>query len=159
MWKYLAIFMVAGLASCSGAKTDSGESGADKMENPQASCPDLLGQWGIENIVENDSSYVRPAEIGQGLSAYIEFRDDNTFGVMTNCNHIGGQYTQSGDSIALTDILTTEMACDNMEVEEMLKKILPLVNTVDCLNDSITRLNAAGSEAYIVLHKPQQDVK
>ncbi len=120
---------------------------------------DIRGQWEIENVVENDLSYVRPAEVGEGFTAYIDFRDDETFGIMTNCNHIGGRYLLEGESISLTEIATTEMACDNMELEEMLKKILPVVNAVDCINDSITRLNTRHSESYIVLKRSNPVVK
>ncbi len=93
------------------------------------------------------------------MTSYIDFREDRTFGIVTNCNHIGGEYSQENDSIHLTNISTTEMACDNMELEEMLKKVLPSVNTIDCINDSITRLNTDKGESYIVLRKSNQPVK
>ncbi len=51
------------------------------------------------------------------------------------------------------------MACDNMDLEEILKKILPAVNTIDCINDSITRLNSTKADSYIVLKKRQTTVK
>lgn len=142
---------MAGMAACNGSKNTS--------EKPAESPATIQGQWLIENVVENDSSYVRPSEIEQGITAYIDFREDNTFGVMTNCNHIGGQYHQASDSIRLTEISTTEMACDNMDLEEMLKKILPIVNTIDCINDSITRLNSSKGDSYIVLKKREMTVK
>ncbi len=115
--------------------------------------PDLQGQWSIVNIVENDSTYVRPDEIEPAASAYIDFKADSTFGIVTNCNHISGRFVQTGDSISFTDISFTELACDNMEIEDMMKKILPQVETVDCINDSITRLNCTVGESYIVLKR------
>ncbi len=157
MWKYLMICLVLGAASCTGNK--SNKSNVADSENTEVQIENIQGQWQIENVVENDSSYVRPSEIDPEMTSYIDFRDDNTFGIVTNCNHIGGTYTQSNDSIHLNEIMTTEMACDNMELEEMLKKVLPFVNTIDCLNDSITRLNADKGESYIVLKKSTQQVK
>ncbi len=159
MWKYFIFCLTVGIASCTGAKNTSDTSGADEAVNTKAPIPNIQGQWAIENVVENDSSYVRPSEIESGITAYIDFREDNTFGVMTNCNHIGGQYHQTNDSIHLTDLSATEMACDNMELEEMLKKVLPMVNSIDCINDSITRLNSDKSDSYIVLHKSSLNVK
>lgn len=159
MWKYLIICLLMGITSCSGTKNHSDRSGEDKIVNDEISAPNIQGQWYIENVVENDSSYVRPSELEQGITAYIDFRDDNSFGVMTNCNHLGGQYRQVNDSLRLTDLLTTEMACDNMDLEEMLKKVLPLVNSIDCINDSITRLNSDKSDSYIVLKKRNLSVK
>ncbi len=159
MWKYSVICLFLGLISCSGTKTDSSQPGETDTAATKETAINIQGQWKIENVVENDSSYVRPSEIGEGVSAYIDFRKDDTFGVTTNCNHIGGEYRQTNDSIRLTDISTTEMACDNMELEEMLKKVLPAVNSIDCLNDSITRLNTEKAGSYIVLRKSARPVK
>lgn len=153
MWKFLMICLLASVASCTGTKSTPHKSGVDETDNLKTSVVNIQGQWMIDNIVENDSSYVRPSEIESGLTAYIDFKEDNTFGIMTNCNHLGGQYVQLNDSIRLTDISTTEMACDNMEIEDLLRKILPMVNTIDCINDSITRLNTNKGDAYIVLKK------
>lgn len=154
MWKYLMICLVLGAASCTGNKSNEGNV-ADSEKRGVL----IQGQWLIENVVENDSSYVRPSEIDPEMTSYIDFRDDNTFGIVTNCNHIGGTYTQSNDSIHLNEIMTTEMACDNMDLEEILKKVLPSVTTIDCLNDSITRLNTDKGESYIVLKKSTQQIK
>lgn len=159
MWKYLIICLLAGTISCTGSKNSSTESSGAASDNTKEKSASIVGQWDIENIVENDSSYVRPAEIEQGITAYVYFREDSTFGIMTNCNHLGGEYVRKGDSIRLTDISATEMACDNMEIEDMLKKILPMVNTVDCINDSITRLNTTKDDSYIVLKKNNIAVK
>ncbi len=159
MWKYLSICLLVGITSCTGAIKHSDKSGVDKVANDEINVVNIQGQWDIENVVENDSSYVRPSEIEPGMIVYIDFRGDNTFGVMTNCNHIGGQYRQVNESLHLTDISTTEMACDNMDLEEMMKKVLPLVNSIDCINDSITRLNSDKGDSYIVLKKRNMNVK
>lgn len=155
MYRYFCFLTVAALVSCNGPKSDSASSNTI-VEKPST---DIRGQWMIENIVVNDSSYVRPSEIEPGLTAYINFNDDNTFGVMTNCNHMGGQYLQSDDSIQLSDISYTELACDNMEIEENLKLVLPIVNAIDCLNDSVVRINTSKDDSYIVLRKSVGSVK
>ncbi len=116
MWKYLLLCLILGIASCSGAKSSSDKSGEEKTDNEEILSPDLSGQWDIENIVENDSSYVRPSEIESVVTAYIEFNEDDTFGIMTNCNHLGGQYEQKDYSIRFSDISTTAVSCYNMEV-------------------------------------------
>ncbi len=157
MWKYLMFCLMLGAASCTGNKGSQEQ--ASDSQNQKEQVENIQGQWQIENVVENDSSYIRPSEIDPEMTSYIDFRDDNTFGIVTNCNHIGGTYTQSNDSIHLNEIMTTEMACDNMELEEMLKKVLPSVTTIDCLNDSITRLNTDKGESYIVLRKSNHSEK
>lgn len=160
MNKFLLICLLAGMASCTGTNNSNSARVEDEVaDNIETSKKSICGQWQIENIVENDSSYVRPSEIEGGTRAYIDFREDKTFGVMTNCNHLGGEYFQYGDSISLTDISATEMACDNMEIEDMLKKVLPLVNALDCINDSVIRLNSSKAEAYIVLKRSESSLK
>ncbi len=148
-----------GITSCTGGNNKSDKSEEGNVDDKEISAINIQGQWDIENVVENDSSYVRPSEIEQGITACIDFKEDKTFGIMTNCNHLGGQYVQAYDSIQLKDIFTTEIACDNMELEEMLRKVLPMVNTIDCINDSITRLNSDKSDSYIVLKNRDMTVK
>ncbi len=159
MWKYLVICLLVAITSCTGENNNANKSKEDNTFDKELPAVNIKGQWDIENVVETDSSYLRPSEIEHGITAYIDFKDDNSFGIMTNCNSLGGRYVQSNDSIQLKEISFTEMACDNMELEELLKKVLPLVNTIDCVNDSITRLNCDKSDSYIVLKKRQMAVK
>ncbi len=118
---------------------------------------DLQRTWLIENVVVNDSLYARPSEIDPQRNQYFTFAD-GTFAVNTNCNTLGGEYELTGDSIIFKNIMTTEMACDNMDVEQLIMHVLPDLRSVDCINDSVTRLNSATS-AYIVLRKiPPTDI-
>lgn len=159
MWKYLIISFLVVISACTGTKGNPDTSVMDDTKNGAACAADIHGQWDIENVVENDSIYVRPSDIKPLITAYIDFKEDNTFGIMTNCNHIGGRYYLNNDSIRLTDISTTEIACDNMEVEDMLKKIMPMVNVIDCINDSVIRLNSDKGDSYIVLKKKNITLK
>ena len=47
----------------------------------------------------------------------------------------------------------TEMACENMAVEDALRKILPGIATVDVQNDSVARLCGRTPSEYIMLIK------
>lgn len=47
----------------------------------------------------------------------------------------------------------TEMACENMATEDILRSVLPHIALVNVENDSIVRLNSATSSEYIVLRK------
>lgn len=116
---------------------------------------DIRGQWGIENIVFNDSDYVRPDEAVPGVNQYFLF-EDSTYFIMTNCNTISGQYTVKGDSITLGDGAMTEMACDNMDTEDALRRILPRISTVDIQNDSVIRLNGTTPAEGILLKKSRK---
>lgn len=147
-----AFFAVAMMASCTGNKGSVDNDSVEVNDIAAEAKVDLEGQWDIENIFFNDSDYVRPAEILPDIRQYVQFTD-STYSIMTNCNSISGYYTFSGDSITLGDRMMTEMACDNMQVEDALRRILPDIATIDAENDSIVRLNCRNNSGYIILKK------
>jgi len=53
----------------------------------------------------------------------------------------------------------TEMACDNMAVEDALRRILPNIAMVYIQNDSIARLDSRNPSEYIVLCKAPIEIK
>ena len=112
----------------------------------------IRGQWYIENIVFSDSDYVRPDETLSSIHQYIVF-EDSTYFIQTNCNTISGAYAVKGDSITIGDGAMTEMACDDMAVEDALRRILPDISTIDVQNDSVVRLNGATPAECILLRK------
>lgn len=146
----IATFAVA----CSGDK--------QRQENTKASdaVPEMnisqdvniSGQWYIENIFFNDSVYTRPAEEVPGSRQYILFEPDGTYSIMTNSNQASGEYTLNRFTISLKDAAWTELATENMRTEEAMRKILPLLSTIEIENDSVLRINS-DSEPYLILLK------
>lgn len=112
----------------------------------------IAGRWTIESIVFNDSDYVRPAECAPEVKQTFTFTD-STYFAATNCNSLGGFYTMAGDSIVLGDGAMTEMACDNMDTEDALRRILPHIATVRPEGDTVLRLCTERPESYILLRK------
>lgn len=155
---FVSCLSVAALAcSCSnsGQSQAASQNAGDSIQAQTAVVLD--GQWQIENIVVNDTLNVRPSEETPDRISYITF-DNGNYSIMTNCNSIQGSYTLTGDSITMNSGLCTEMACDNMRVEDMINKVLPEIRTVDMANDSTMRLNSAASE-YIVLSRIKEPIK
>jgi len=150
-----AIFL---MASCGGHNDKNVSDTSVMSETDSAIHASIEGQWLLEHVVVNDSLEVRPADIDPDSKLYAYFYNDSTFNFQTGCNAIGGRYVQTGDSITMSDMLCTEMACENMQVEDLLKNVLPQVNTVDWDNDSVVRLNTQSS-AYVVLKKCEAKVK
>ncbi len=153
----LAAMSAVIVTGCSGNKDNKAETTANETEAIAAPA-DIRGQWYIENIVFNDSDYVRPAEAVPGSKQYIVF-EDSTYSIMTNCNSISGPYTVKGDSIKLGDGAMTQMACDNMATEDALRRILPNISTVDVQNDTVIRLNGSTPAECILLHKETTEIK
>ncbi len=146
------------LSAC-GGKTATSDANAAAASDTASVEKSIVGCWYIENVVVSDSLSARPAEITPDVKQYITFRADSTFTANTNCNTIGGSYVAAGDSLKFGDnTFCTEMACDNMTVEDLLKQVLPEVNAIDFENDSIVRLNTSASK-YIVLRKAPAEVK
>ena len=69
---------------------------------------------------------------------------------------MSGRYTIKGDSLTISGLCWTEMACKNMDVERLLRRILPEIRTCEIENDSILRLNATVSGEYVLLRKAME---
>ena len=150
--KFLIIPLIFPLiVSCSGGKKGSTEiKDTNNVSAINSGSVDIAGQWYIENIFFNDSTYTRPAEVCPGSRQYVLFESDGSYSVMTNCNHCVGKYSLSGNVISFRDGAWTELACDNMATEEAMHKILPLLCTVDVENDSVMRINS-DTDPYLIL--------
>lgn len=158
--KYFAAMFVALLATaCTGNKANNADSTAVAgNDSTTVAAPDLKGEWDIENIVFSDSDYVRPDETSSSMKPYIIF-EDSTYFIMTNCNSISGSYTVKGDSIKLSDGAMTEMACDDMQTEDALRRILPRIATIDVQYNSGVRLIGSAPAEWILLRKAKTAIK
>jgi len=152
-----AALLIASAIGCSSNK-ETKSNNADEETQIKIANADIRGQWFIENIVFSDSDYVRPDETSSSMKQYIVF-EDSTYFIMTNCNSISGSYSVKGDSIRLGDGAMTEMACDDMQTEDALRRILPHISTIDVQNDSVVRLNGSAPAECILLRKAKTEIK
>lgn len=111
------------------------------------------GRWSIDRVQLSDSA-VLVIDTAVMAEQFVEFNADSTYVVLTNCNSISGAYALNGDSITLADGAMTEMACDDMRAEDMLRVILPQISAYAVDGDSL-RLSAAGQMARIELHRAE----
>lgn len=55
----------------------------------------------------------------------LSFKEpDHTFSLSTDCNMINGEFEITDDTICFKNMLVTEMACDNMIVEQNMLRLL-----------------------------------
>lgn len=146
------------IASCGCRNSKDVSDNSNMSDTSTTDCASIEGQWLLEHVVLNDSLEARPIDIDPESKLYVHFYNDSTFNFQTGCNSIGGRYAHANDSITMSDMMWTEMACEDMRVEELLKDVLPKVETLDWNNDSILRLNTTSS-AYIVLKRCESKVK
>lgn len=151
-----ALLIVSAIACSNNKETKSNKT--DEDAQTEIANADIRGQWYIENIVFSDSDYVRPDETSSSMKPYIVF-EDSTYFIMTNCNSISGSYTVKGDSIKLGDGAMTEMACDDMQTEDALRRILPHISTIDVQYNSGVRLIGSAPAEHILLRKTKTEIK
>ena len=157
---YCWILSALSILTASCGRNKENKETADNQHQETVANVDVRGQWYLDSIVFSDSEYVRvrPDVRLSSIHQYIVF-EDNTYFIKTNCNTISGSYTIKGDSIIFGDGVMTEMACDNMAVEDALRRILPNIATVYIQNDSIARLDSHNPSEYIVLRKAAIEIK
>lgn len=133
------------LVSCTSSPKKVAEADDVEIVNP------VEGRWSIDRVQLSDSA-VLVIDTAVMAEQFVEFNADSTYVVLTNCNSISGAYALNGDSITLADGAMTEMACDDMRAEDMLRVILPQISAYAVDGDSL-RLSAAGQMARIELHR------
>lgn len=147
-------FATMALASCGSHGTQKQEnSAANSLSADTVQVIAITGQWYIKNVVESDSLHTRPSDITPDVRQYITFNEDGTLDIKTNCNMMSGRYDIEGDSLTVSRLAWTEMACENMKVEQLLQRMLPRVCAYEMESDSILRLVTVTPGEYVVLRK------
>lgn len=107
-----------------------------KSENNGENIAGLHEEWHLD-------SYRIDCESTQfdATSSYkLSFNEpDNTFSLSTDCNMINGEFGITNDTIRFKNMLVTEMACDNMAVEQnMLRLLNDPTAYATCHGDTLT---------------------
>lgn len=112
----------------------------------------LVGTWLIESVVINDTVSVHPAEVDGGAPHFIEFDDEGLYRISTGCNTISGSYSLNGANLRMGEGVASQLECENMQVEDFLRQVLPDIKSVDFVGDSVARLNTLDTRS-ISLHR------
>lgn len=81
----------------------------------------LVGKWKVNFLGDMDLS-----DNAEG-DYTIEFAPDGRFMMTTGCNNVGGSYSGRYVDITFSGLMSTRMACPDMQVEEAAGKLLPTV--------------------------------
>lgn len=69
---------------------------------------ELAGRrWDVDGLVDGETASSVPA----GVTAFLRIDGDALFG-HTGCNELSGAVTVDGDTLTVSDLVTTDMACD-----------------------------------------------
>lgn len=116
-----SIFYIMTLASIAlGACTSTNKS-ADNGEKHMPASTGLQGEWRLDSYRIDCESTQFDATSNYKLSFN---ESDNTFSLSTDCNIINGEFGTSNDTIRFKSTFITEMACDNMIVEQNMLRML-----------------------------------
>ncbi len=97
-----------------------------ESETTQAAITTFIDEkWKITSINDKPVS-----SKGIKKDYYVYFGKDRKFNAFAGCNNIGGDYSIKGDKIKMSNIIATEMACAEMEMEQMLLKSLAKVDNI-----------------------------
>lgn len=137
--KNLVVLLVVaiGVASCNTHKKD-----------------DLYGVWRIVRYqcIAN-SSPIGLSRVANGSDYSLEFDNQGMVICNTGCNLVSGQYIVEGDKLTFPEITSTEMACEDMIVEESLKRSLPCIRSYEVRTDSLLLLKDMDGHVLIELQK------
>jgi len=136
--------------SCS-TKSKSAETDALSAETEyiQPGAAALQGEWRLDSYCVDSVMTQFEAGIEDYTLSFCE--TDNSFGMATDCNTIGGEFEMVNDTIRFKNMMVTEMACDKMTVEQnMLRLLNDTAAYALCSGDSIlyTAPNA-GSATFV----------
>jgi heat shock protein HslJ len=79
----------------------------------------LEGKWEVVSMQRQQK-----ADKETLSNVYIEFRNDLSFGGNASCNNMSGVYTLKGTSVKFSNIISTKMACNNLDQENAFLQLL-----------------------------------
>jgi Heat shock protein len=119
----------------------------------------LSGKWRIvEYKCIATSAPIGLSQVPDNFDYSLEFDNQGNVICNTGCNLVSGQYTVKGDELTFPEITSTEMACEDMLVEESVKHILPVIKTFEIKNDTILFLKNADGHTLMELTKIKDQV-
>ncbi len=78
---------------------------------------------------------------------------DGSFLCNTDCNTISGKYTVDDNELHFSEIIWTEMACENDIMERSLKVLIPQISTYDLLGDTLLNMYGTNGTRLISLSR------
>jgi heat shock protein HslJ len=134
MAKFIYVFLLI-ITSCYGGENSNGSA--------------LTGKWRYEN-----SSLSIVAISGTSRLPFLEFvKDGKTVSGFLGCNRFGARFSTKGDEIKFTAMMQTEMACDNMEIENSFAAFLIVAGWYKVENKKLHLFKSKDRKEFVVLKK------
>lgn len=106
---------------------------------PPATLP-VGSAWQIERLGADPVIVAAP-----GRSPSIEWGPAERVSGSTGCNRFSGQWSQAGDTVTLSRLVTTRMACPDMDLERRFTEALSQVARWRMIDGRLELLDAGGT--------------
>lgn len=117
-----------------------------KKATPSITEQQIQGEWNITQVNGND---VAPTE--EGPAKWMFDSSEHQFSCFTGCNTLGGSYQMQGNAISMELSLSTMRDCPNMDLENVLKQVIPSIVAVDLLPTGYLAFTDANHNVVLLL--------
>ncbi|MCM1517772.1 MAG: META domain-containing protein [Pseudoflavonifractor sp.] len=119
-----------------------------KKRDPAILASNLHGEWTVSKL--ND----QPTDSMPGAPYVLTFdTGDNSFSCTTDCNGLAGSFVVAGNGLTFGDVLSTRMACPDMQVEAAISRLLPRVTSFGRLADGSLGLYDQDNNLILTLRR------
>lgn len=106
----------------------------------------IVGSWNLFSY-NNGKGAIETTSTASVTTAI--FSSDNKLTGFGGCNQYSATYSASGQSITISQVASTKMACDLMQQETQYFSLLPTAATYETSGDQLTIFNSAGTKILI----------
>jgi len=110
----------------------------------QITTGNIYGRWQLEKYHPAEFSSILLVTVKSDKHYRLQLLDTGTFSCATDCNSISGNFVADDSLLIFQDLAWTELACDEMTIENELKVLLPTVKKYTATSDSLFFHNNEG---------------
>lgn len=120
-----AIFSVTDSVAIRNDRATLEEEALDQQATSSGTVSKLVGSWVWEYTLLQSGNRSMPNHAGVFI---LQFTDEGTYTSSTDCNSLGGTFTQDGDILSLAPPIATKMFCENSQEGEYTTALIRVVS-------------------------------
>ena len=132
------------IASCGQHNTKVCSDHETGHELPYIAVGSIYGRWQLEKYHPAETSSMKLIQVKSDKIYRLQFLETGIFSCTTDCNTLSGNFVADDSLLSFQNIAWTEMACEDMSVENEMKALLPRVQRYTVTSDSLFLQNDEG---------------
>lgn len=125
------------IASCGQHNTKVSSDHETGHELPYIAVGSIYGRWQLEKYHPAETSSMKLIPVKSDKKYRLQFLETGIFSCTTDCNTISGNFVADNSLMSFQNMAWTEMACDDMSIENEMKALLPKVQRYTVTPDSL----------------------